>query len=63
MYVVYISKDEKACIVADDYELRNGKLKFKQKYGEDGVRVVAMFNMDAIVGFDDLSDVDDPDKS
>ena len=53
MYVVYISKEEKACVVADDFDLRNNRLRFKK--GED---VVAIFNMDMIVGFDDLREVD-----
>lgn len=57
MFVVYISKDEKACIVADDWELRNGKLRFRQNC-EDKNEVVAIFNMDSIIGFDDLREVD-----
>lgn len=57
MFVVYISKDEKACIVADDWELRNGKIRFRRTNREKS-EVVAIFNMDSIIGFDDLREVD-----
>lgn len=57
MFVVYISKDEKACIVADDWEMRNGKIRFRRTNGEKS-EVVAIFNMDSIIGFDDLREVD-----
>lgn len=57
MFVVYISKDEKACIVADDWEMRNGKIRFRRTNREKS-EVVAIFNMDSIIGFDDLREVD-----